>query len=165
MKFRYFLPVAVVLCSAMPVSALTENQRGAISQHCASIRQSLKSLQLADDNVRNTISPIYHNLQTNYITPLNLRLVRNNIPSADLTEIQSSFVRERDVFSKQFVHYNQDIEHLIAADCQNDPDSFYVQLETTRESRAELAATVARLNSLLAKYAELVSGLNVKGSL
>ena len=164
MKLRYFLPaITVAFLSAAPVSALNDDQRGAISQHCASIRQSLKSLQIADDNLRNTISPTYHNLQTNFITPLNLRLVRNNIPAAGLTEVQSDFVKARDQFSRQFVHYNQDMEQLIATDCQNSPEQFYAQLETTRSSRAELASTVQHLNAILARYAELVSGL--KGAL
>ncbi len=142
---------------------MNDAQRGAISHHCASIRQSLKSLQLADDNVRNTISPIYHNLQTNFITPLNLRIDRNNIPAAGLTETQSAINRERDVFSKQFVHYNQEMERLIAADCQSNPDGFYAQLEITRASRADLAATVQRINNLLTQYSSLVYDL--KGTL
>ena len=163
MRLRYFLPVAFALLTTTSANALSDDQRGAISQHCASIRQSLKSLQLADDNLRNTISPIYHNLQTNFITPLNLRLVRNNIPAAGLTEIQSSINRERDTFSRQFIHYNQDMEHLIDIDCQNNPDGFYTQLESARNSRVELANTVQRINALLSKYSESVYNLKPIG--
>lgn len=144
---------------AFPVQALSDTQLGAISQNCASIKQSLKTLQKADSRTRVHLGTTYQNILTNYITPLNLRLVRLDQPNTELTRLQASFSSARDDFAGKFIKYSQSLETLIATDCKAHPDFFYTRLEDTRALRHTVSASVATINQLLSEYITAVTKL------
>lgn len=146
-----------------PVMALTAEQTGAISQNCGSIKQSLKSLQKADSRLRVLLGTTYQTLLINYITPLNLRLVKDNNPNTELTELQATFNAQRDRFSRQFISYSQSLEELIAIDCVNKPEEFYAKLDQARARRANLAQTVAELSDTISQHHTTV--LNLRNTL
>lgn len=131
---------------------ISEEQIGAISQSCDSIKQSLKTLQKDDARVRAYIGSSYENLLSDFISPLNLRLVKNDKPSATLTDIHSNILTKRQDFSQSFILYSQDLENLISIDCKNSPEDFYKQLLKTRTSRAKLAKNVEDMRGLFTKY-------------
>lgn len=133
-------------------SALTDLQNGAISQNCASIQSSLKSLQKADSRTRVLLGSTYQTLFTNFITPLNLRLVRHSQPNSDLIEIQSDFTELRTKFSKNFIKYSQSLEQLISIDCKNEPEKFYQTLSQTRKLRAKVQDSVQKIHQLLSRH-------------
>lgn len=156
------LGVATLVLSAMPVSALSEERSGAISQHCASIKQSLKALQRTDARTRSYLGISYESFLKDFISPLNLRLINANQPSASLTDIHSSLISTRKEFTKKYTTYAQSLEDLISYDCQGDPETFYQKLETTREHRSNLGHTVADIRALLERHRTAVSVL-IKG--
>ena len=145
------------------IEALSSARIGLISQNCASIKQSLKTLQKADSRTRVHLGTTYQNILTNYITPLNLRLVRNDTPNTDLTRLQTEFSAARDDFATKFIKYSQSLEELIATNCQAQPDVFYTKLESTRALRHTVSASVAHLDQLLSAHLAAVS--NLKDSL
>ena len=142
-----------------PARALSEEQRGAISQSCSSIKQSLKVLQKADSRLRVLLGTTYQTILTSYITPLNLRLVKNNRPSTELTAIQADFSTQRDRFSRQFISYSQSIEDLLDIDCVTKPDEFYAKLDQARARRANLAQTVVELSDIINQHHTTVTNL------
>ena len=77
--------VAILAMSlvAIPVQAISEAQENAIVEHCSAIRSSLKDLQRADSRTRVYLGSYYDEILTNFITPLNMRLVENNLSNAD----------------------------------------------------------------------------------
>ncbi len=136
---------SILLTSSLsaPVSALSEKQESAISQNCPTIKQSLTQLQKIDSKTRTYLGTTYETLVNKFITPLNLRLVKNNRPT--LSSIQSKFTEEQAHFKEEYTNYMRELEELIALDCQNSPKDFYQKLETVREKRAKLRETTAKL--------------------
>lgn len=141
------------------VLALSAEQEGAISQNCGTIRQSLKSLQKSDSRARVLLGTTYNTILTNYIVPLNLRLVRNNYPVQKLVDLQTEFAEAKTEFGRTFIRYSQKLEELIMVDCKSEPGSFYEQLVETRAEREKMAEAVDRMNSLVSTDVNLVKAL------
>ena len=152
------------IISTPKASALTDLQNGAISQNCASIQNSLKSLQKADSRTRVLLGSTYQTIFTNFITPLNLRLVRHSQPNSDLIEIQSDFIESRTKFSKNFIKYSQSLEQLISIDCKNEPEKFYQTLDQTRKLRAKVQNSVQQIHQLLSRHLSVVKTLLTESS-
>ncbi|MBR5621317.1 hypothetical protein IKW75_02445 [Candidatus Saccharibacteria bacterium] len=151
-----FIAILSTIVSHIPSSAfatdLSDDQKGAISQHCATTKQSLKTLQRTDARARSYLGAAYENLVTNYITPLDLRLINNGRPNANLTAIHSRIVETRKQFISEYTNYSQSLEDLIATDCQNSPEEFYTKLVSTREKRASLSTTTTNMRNLFSEY-------------
>ncbi|MBR3180988.1 hypothetical protein IKF63_02835 [Candidatus Saccharibacteria bacterium] len=150
------MSINVVKNTTIPVSAegeektnLSEEKRGLISQNCGTIRQSLKNLQRADSRARIYFGSIYETVSSKYVTPLNLRLVKNNISSVPMINLQTSLANSRSKFSADFIDYSKSLEELIVLDCRLNPDSFYEKLLETRKKREFVASDMKTLNELL----------------
>lgn len=151
MKLRPILVILIFAAALLPplsVVALSELQQGAISQNCASMQQSLKSLQKADSRTRAHLGSTYETILNKFITPLNLRLTKDNHPNPELAAFQTDFASTRVKFSEQFIKYSQSLEELINLDCRAQPEAFYKRLGTTRKLRHKLSMTVAELHRL-----------------
>jgi len=142
-----------IVCAAVftilistPADGLSEEQRGAISQNCPTIKQSLSQLQKIDTKARNYLGTTYETLANKFIVPLNLRLVKNN--QATLPHIQSDFSLSQSEFRSMYTEYMRELENLIGSDCQKSPDDFYKQLEVVREKRNRLREITQKLSEL-----------------
>lgn len=148
--------------SSVTISGLTAEQAGTISRSCASLKQSLKQLQKTDTSTRSYLGSIYETLLSGFIAPLNLRLTKNNQPSATISDLHSSLISKRQDFSQKFITYSQDFEELLNVDCKSDPEKFYDQLLKTRKSRSALEKTVTEMRNLLDKQLTAVEKLEAK---
>lgn len=128
--------------------AVEEERLTAISQNCSTIKQSLSQLQRVDSRTRTYLGSAYEAILTKFITPLNLRLTRNNREVEQLFAIQSDFSAEQARFRTAYTEYMRELEGLIATDCSAHPDTFYQHLETIRTKRADLKATTVKLSEL-----------------
>lgn len=149
--------------SSSATSSLSEEKRGLISQNCGTIRQSLKLLQRSDSRARIYFGAIYETISSKYITPLNLRLVKNDLSSVSLISLQSTLADSRAAFSADFIDYSKSLEDLIATDCRLEPDLFYEKLLETRKKRALVASDMKELNDALASSTKTIEKL--KGAL
>lgn len=131
-----------------PAEGLSEAQRGAISQNCSTIKQTLNQLQKVDAKTRNYLGTTYETLANKFIVPLNLRLVKNNRPT--LPHIQSDFSLSQAQFRSTYTEYMREMESLVSSDCKKQPDEFYAQLGKVRAKRSELREITQKL-SLLAE--------------
>lgn len=138
---------------------LNNTEKGNISTGCASIQTSLKNLQRNDSKARVLLGTSYQALLTNFLSPLNVRLVKNNLPDTNLTRIQSEMFASRNNFVNLFVTYSQHLETLISLDCKNQPDSFYYELENVRFLRDKLEESVTQTNSSITAHLQAVDQL------
>ena len=146
-----------------PKAKLTDDQRGEISMSCSSIKSGLKKLQVSDAKIRSLLGANYQTILNSYITPFNLRLVKNNQNLGDLSDLQSNFVLQKNDFNSLYIAYSQQFENLLSIDCQKNPDDFYNQLIITRESRKELNQKVNELTGTAEKYLNEINKIEIDG--
>lgn len=147
--------IIISVAFSCPVSAikLTPEQSEAVSQNCSNIKQSLSKLEYADLRTRTYLGSAYEAIAGRFITPLNLRLVKNGLPSTELFKIQNDFTSAQAEFRDGYVSYMKEMEVLVAVDCTTNPQGFYDHLEVVRERRKDLQATTKKLLDLaLAQY-------------
>ncbi|MBQ3430296.1 hypothetical protein IJG21_02635 [Candidatus Saccharibacteria bacterium] len=173
-KIFLFLPLFLALFVATPLSAFADEPEisefevskekiARITQYCETIKSNFKRLAVSDSKTRTYYGGIYETVSSKYITPLNLRLIKNNYSLSDFIELQSSFISARSKFSSDFIDYSKSLEELSVFDCKNNPSEFYEKLNQTREKRAVLRTDIETLNSLFKTHVSLVKDL--KGSL
>ncbi len=160
-KAAFIVAVILVASAVNPVSAksLGDEQRGLISSNCASIKMQLKTLQKVDAKNRVHLGAQFESISTNLMMNLNLRLVKNNMANATIAEQQTTFMSERERFKNDYIGYSQELEALIDIDCKNEPDKFYEKLKSTRQKRADVSASVARLREIIGKHRRSVLDL------
>ena len=158
MRLKLFTVFATIItCMATtPVSAITEEQSSAISDGCTSIHNTLKTIQSQDSRTRVYLGGYYEKFLSKFITPLNLRLVKNNLPSAELTANQTSFATARADFVDDFIDYQKSLEDLLAINCKTEPAAFYDKLKIVREKRETMAKDVTRLKGLISSHIKTV---------
>ena len=138
---------------------LDDEKLTAISTSCSIIKDNIKTIQHEDSRIRIHLGGYYTAILSNFITSLNLILVRNNTPNTNLTENQTNYVAARSKFASDYIKYQKDLEELLTIDCVNEPAKFYDKLTATRENRAKVATDVTNLNSLVDKQLKLVKNL------
>lgn len=136
----------VALAHTPPVSALSKEKSSVISSNCSTIKQSLAQLQKIDSRTRTYLGTTYETIVSKFITPLNLRLVRNNRPT--LSDIQSDFSAEQLKFRDGYTNYMREMEVLMSINCQEEPEKFYDQLIVARERRSEVKLATEELKKL-----------------
>ena len=158
-KAWFVIAVFVVSLVALPVGAITEEQEARIKDHCETIRENLKTVQKRDARARVYLGGYYETILSKYMTPLNVRLVENNISNVALIENQNSFAKAKAGFAEDFVGYQKALEELVLMDCKNEPGKFYEELEAVRVKRAKMEKDMAKITDLINKHRELVAEL------
>lgn len=130
-------------------TALTEEKSQAIMQNCSNIKQSLTQLQRADSRTRTYLGSAYESISGRFITPLNLRMVKNGTPSTELFRIQNDFTARQNDFRNTYVGYMRELESLIAIDCSAHPQEFYDKLNTVRTEREKLHQITRQISQLV----------------
>lgn len=137
-----------------------------IEADCDSIKTTLKRIQNADRNTRVSIGRSFQSILTDFITPLNVRLVKNNAFNSELADIQNNYANAREDFNRDYISYSQEFETLLSINCKEEPEHFYDQLEKTREKRNVVSESVKRLQSIVDEHVKAVETLrdNLKGN-
>lgn len=138
---------------------LTDAQVNTIVDHCDTIKDSLKSLQKVDSRTRVYLGRYYETILSNFITPLNLRLVENNISNTALLENQTNFANRRNSFVSDFIVYQQALEELVNINCKTEPVKFYEKLLVAREKRKVVNKDVSKLKSMTDEQVKMVEEL------
>jgi uncharacterized protein with gpF-like domain len=138
---------------------LNEDEIGLISQTCSSIKLQLKNIQKTDAKNRAKLGSYYEMINSNLMLNLNLRLVKNNMANANLSQLQTSFASERDYFKTAYTSYQRTLDDLIAIDCREKPQEFYDQLEKVRTKREKVNTSTARLLDIIEEHRAEVLGL------
>ena len=141
------------------VSAITSEKEALIVEKCDKIKESLTNLQHNDSRLRVYLGRRYETIITNYIKPLNVSLVENNLSTTAFINNQNNFVAARQNFVIDFIEYQKALEELVASDCKHEPANFYEKLETTRARRKSVADDVSKLWKLGVEQVSLATGL------
>ncbi len=139
------------------VSALSKDQESAIKNHCSSIKEKLHEIQKEDSKIRVHLGGHYETILTKFITPLNVRLVENNLSTASLVENQNNFAETKAVFSNDFISYQKSLEELINVNCEEYPEEFYTKLEKVRQKRKIMNQDVLKMRGLISSHTKYVN--------
>ena len=142
--------------------AISDTQKDAIVDRCDYIKEDLKKVQREDSRVRVYLGGYYETILTKFITPLNVRLVENNLSSAKFVENQNDFVSVRTLFSDDFITYQKKLEELVGLDCKSEPEKFYDDLKIVQQKRKVMVQDVLRMRSLISGHIRLVEELKGK---
>lgn len=138
---------------------ITSEQKTIIVDHCDTMKDNLKSLQRTDSRARVYLGRYYETILTDFITPLNIRLVENNISDAKLLDNQTNFAAKRSVFNYDYISYQQSLEELVNTNCKTEPEKFYEKLVITREKRKIVKKDAAKMRDLTDEQKKLVEEL------
>lgn len=156
---------ALAIIVSRPVlmaSALSDGQIAVIREQCESIRDDLKALQRSDSRARVYLGRYYETILTKFITPLNVRLVENNLSSTDFIDNQNDFNRTKTNFVIDYIEYQKVLEDLTLSDCNKEPEKFYEKLVNARAKRKIVVEDTVKLRKLISKHLELVNGLEAR---
>ncbi|MBQ2638983.1 hypothetical protein IJF91_02885 [Candidatus Saccharibacteria bacterium] len=157
-----FILASLTYFSVFPVSdvraeeEIPEEKLSNIETNCASIKESLKRTQNADKNTRISLGRTYQTLLTDFITPLNVRLMKNNRFDSTLADLQLNFSNDRDTFNQAYIEYSKAFEILLSIDCRNEPTRFYRQLEEARTKRKTVSKAAIKLSTDISDGAKSV---------
>lgn len=87
-------------------SILSNDQAENLKANCSSIKNSLKQIQNSDRNTRISIGYTYQTILADFITPLNVRLIKNNSSDPSLSQIQNQFVALREDFNHKYIEHS-----------------------------------------------------------
>ena len=152
----------VLCCQCLPVNAISDSQKSAIEKNCETIRDDLKKVQKEDARARVYLGGYYETILTKFVTPLNVRLVENNLSSAGLVENQNNFAGAKTLFSNDYITYQQGLEELVGMDCKQEPEKFYDKLTKVRQKRKIMVQDVLKMRNLISEHMRLVEGLKGK---
>ena len=153
---------AMTMCGVQPVMAVSEAQETVIKERCESIKDNLKEVQRADARMRVYLGGLYDEILANFITPLNVRLVENNLSTPELVENQNKIVDTKTLFVNDFVSYQQGLEELVLMNCKNEPGEFYNKLDKVRQKRKIVEQDTLRMRTLISNHVKLATQLKGK---
>ena len=105
---------------------------------------------------------LYDEILANFITPLNVRLVENNLSTPELVENQNKIVDTKTLFVNDFVSYQQGLEELVLMNCKNEPGEFYNKLDKVRQKRKIVEQDTLRMRTLISNHVKLATQLKGK---
>ena len=148
-KIAFFALLVSLSGQFCAVQAIGPDQSAAIAEHCDTIKDDLKKVQKEDARARVYLGGYYETILTKFITPLNVRLVENNLSSAGLVENQNNFAGAKTLFSNDYITYQQGLEELVGMDCKQEPEKFYDKLTTVRQKRKIMVQDVLKMRNLI----------------
>lgn len=160
-----FVLVAVFLVMTSNTQAveISDERETAIINKCDSIKETLKKVQHDDSKARVYLGRYYETILNKFITPLNVRLVDNNLSDNNLIDNQNNFVNTRTNFIIDYIEYQKALESLVAMDCKTEPEKFYTKLDSVRLKRKVVSEDAIKLKTLAEEQVNLVNIL--KGTL
>ena len=161
---KYLLIATVFLAGliSLPAFAISDVQKSSITDNCSTIKENLEKIQKSDARARVYLGSYYEVILTKFITPLNVRLVENNLSTADLVENQNEFADAKSVFTNDYISYQQHLEDLVTIDGKSEPEAFYDKLIKVRQKRKIMEQDVLKLRTLISQHIKLVDGIKGK---
>ncbi len=141
---------------------ISETLQTGIRENCTAIKENLAKVQKADARARVYLGRYYETVLTKFVTPLNLRLVENNLSAADLVENQTKMADARTLFINDYVNYQKELESLVAMSCEEKAGEFYQQLVKVRQKRKIVEQDVLKVRNLISEHVKLAGELRGK---
>jgi hypothetical protein len=163
------LPVSVVIFGvtlfAHADGGYSDEAIASVSDNCESIKLGLRHTQISDASSRTYLGDVYERALARHVTPLNIRLVRNNITAPEsLASFQSRFASARAAFVGEYTRYARDYDQIMKIDCgkklsETSAVEFLLLLDSIRERRNLLREQTSHLSRMLSDYRDEVAKL------
>lgn len=161
-KCRFCL-ISVLISLAIPLwrplpfaMAISDEQKAIIEKRCDDIKIELRLVQREDAKSRVHLGTYYDKIMTNFVTPLNVKLVENNLSNAGFIDNQNSLAKTKTTFANDFTKYQQMLEELVAIDCKTEPEKFYNELLDVRQRRKTMEQDILTMRRLISEHIRLV---------
>ena len=154
--------VLAVPVRAEEIESISATKLASVRDRCDVIREDFKALQRADSRTRVYLGRYYEIVLNKFITPLNVRLVENNLSSTSFINNQNDFNKMRSSFMIDYVEYQKKLEELITIDCRAEPEKFYRVLVEARAKRAVVEDDTEKLRAQATIHENLVKALKEK---
>lgn len=146
----------------LSATAISEAQEAIIIKHCDDIKTELRLIQREDAKSRVHLGAYYDQIMSNFVTPLNVKLVENNLSNAGFIDNQNDLAKTKSTFANDFTKYQQMLEELVAIDCKDEPEKFYNELVDVRERRKTMEQDVLKMRRLVSEHIGLVEKVRSK---
>lgn len=123
-----------------------------VTMDCLAVKFKLNDVHRRDKLARVTLGQGYDNVSTNLMGRLNSRIVENKLDGGELIKIASEFEKSLQKFRSDYTKYDEALVNLIKADCQSQMQTYYVNLQTTKELRATVYDDAKNLDGLTKQY-------------
>lgn len=127
-----------------------------IMTRCSVIKENLHEVQRDDARTRVYLGKYYEAVITRFVTPLNVRLVENNLSSTSFIDNQNDLTKTRTSFTIDFIEYQKTLEELVAMNCEKEPGGFYAKIEEARRQREAVLSDTKRMMKLINDHKDLV---------
>lgn len=150
-KVVLYVSLVVITLANIVVPAGAVPSDNVIRANCQSIQSVLSQIEKTDAALRINRGRIYNEVLDLFYA-MNSRLASNKISAPELVSITSDFDSQLADFRNHYNDYDDDLNELIVAECQDDPGDFYSQLISVRDERAKLNDEIASLDQLVDDY-------------
>ena len=150
-KVVLYVSLVVITLANIAVPAGAVPSDSVIRANCQSIQSVLSQIEKTDAALRINRGRIYNEVLDLFYA-MNSRLASNKISAPELVSITSDFDSQLADFRNDYNDYDDDLNELIVAECQDDPGDFYSQLISVRDERAKLNDEIASLDQLVDDY-------------
>lgn len=150
-KVVLYVSLVVITLANIAVPAEAVPSDNVIRANCQSIQSVLSQIEKTDAALRINRGRIYNEVLDLFYA-MNSRLASNKISAPELVSITSDFDSQLADFRNDYNDYDDDLNELIVAECQDDPGDFYSQLISVRDERAKLNDEIASLDQLVDDY-------------
>lgn len=150
-KVVIYVSLVVITLANIVVPAGAVPSDNVIRANCQSIQSVLSQIEKTDAALRINRGRIYNEVLDLFYA-MNSRLASNKISAPELVSITSDFDSQLADFRNDYNDYDDDLNELIVAECQDDPGDFYSQLISVRDERAKLNDEIASLDQLVDDY-------------
>lgn len=155
----FFVSAALVLaalCTAGTSRAqsttLSEEHISKIRQNCVTAQTTLSQLHASDGVLRVNLGPMYENMSTKLMAPLNSRIALNRYQGLKLAATTLEYDRHFGVFRSSYIQYEKSMSNTLNINCAENPVAFYESVQATKEKRLKLHEDTKTLVTLLAAY-------------
>lgn len=132
---------------------------------CQQVKTRLKQIKLSDAVTRVNYGQVYESLSVNVMTPINLRLVANNLKPVELLTITDNYQKQFAQFRQNYVNYEEKLSQALELSCDQNPTQLISSLPELRQLRQKLNANTKTLRQLAGdyqiKFEELYDGQKV----
>ena len=150
-KVVLYVSLVVITLANIAVPAGAAPSDNVVRANCQSIQSVLSQIEKTDAALRINRGRIYNEVLDLFYA-MNSRLASNKISAPELVSITSDFDSQLADFRNDYNDYDDDLNELIEAECQDDPGDFYSQLISVRDERAKLNDEIASLDQLVDDY-------------
>lgn len=133
-------------------TSLPEEQVERIRQNCVSAQATLYRLHANDALRRVNLGPLYENISTKLMAPLNSRIALSRQEGLKLAATTLEYDRHIDLFRTSYNDYEKTMSNTLALNCREKPVEFYDSVASTREKRLRLHEDTKTLATLLDAY-------------